>query len=368
MSTNIKNSIPYRDSEATPTGADVQLDRDAANHRNPQAQSGVQLDRDADLYTHVAIKLHPDQAARPGPQGYEARRAECIADCRLVIDGQMTKKALKEKYQGEYQSHRAMLQREKSLGREVAPEWHDFARFLMSVGPRPGPEFTVDRLDNSDPAYAPGKVDWRNKKDQANNRSSTIFLTIDGQTQPVSVWETISGTPADTIRKRKRERWGDREAVYGKAAQPANASPAKLPWPAQWEDAFQRASTGECRFLWLEALIESELRRLRELIDPYDQERWEEGDPHAPADFPVDPPHIPAARERREKWAKYWRKLMGIREQRSDRAFWNGKNNRALQDQRRAAYGARRRASQESERSLDGFDYPPGCEDADTDD
>jgi hypothetical protein len=94
-------------------------------------------------------------------------------------------------------------------------------------------------------------VDWRNKKDQANNRSSTIFLEIDGERQPVSVWAQRVGTPADTIRKRLREGASPREAVYGRATTPA---PGTFHWPEPqewWEREFQASGARDCRLYWL---------------------------------------------------------------------------------------------------------------------
>ncbi len=71
---------------------------------------------------------------------------------------------LRRKYKATADSHRNMLRREKMAGAVIHPDFVDFRSFLAIVGPRPGRNFTLDRIDNNDPEYAPAKVRWATKR------------------------------------------------------------------------------------------------------------------------------------------------------------------------------------------------------------
>jgi hypothetical protein len=52
----------------------------------------------------------------------------------------------------------------------MAAEWlDDFPAFRAHVGPRPGPGYSLDRID-PDGNYEPGNVRWATRLEQRHNR------------------------------------------------------------------------------------------------------------------------------------------------------------------------------------------------------
>jgi hypothetical protein len=55
-------------------------------------------------------------------------------------------------------------------GIRVCDEWlKSFISFYEHIGPKPGPEYSLDRINN-DGNYEPGNVRWATIKEQANNQ------------------------------------------------------------------------------------------------------------------------------------------------------------------------------------------------------
>ncbi len=55
-------------------------------------------------------------------------------------------------------------------GITIFSEWIDnFEEFYKHLGPKPSPEYSLDRINN-DGHYEPGNVRWATPKEQANNR------------------------------------------------------------------------------------------------------------------------------------------------------------------------------------------------------
>lgn len=63
-------------------------------------------------------------------------------------------------------------------GVKVCPEWREsFEAFLGHIGPRPGPGYSVDRID-AEGDYEPGNVRWATAEQQVQNRRPVPGVTV----------------------------------------------------------------------------------------------------------------------------------------------------------------------------------------------
>ena len=143
---------------------------------------------------------------------YETSLATHERDCLTL-----PKMELRRRYKAEANSHRNMLNRRKRNGATVHPDFMDFADFLRHVGPKPTRSATLDRIDNTDPEYGPGKVRWADKHTQNSNKSDTlVFCHLrQGRAYTASQLAVQQGVAANTIRKRRERGWSDDEIIRG---------------------------------------------------------------------------------------------------------------------------------------------------------
>lgn len=88
----------------------------------------------------------------------------------------------------------------------ICERWvNSFQNFLTDMGLRPLGA-TLDRIDNSI-GYDPSNCRWAFNKEQSRNRSSSVMLTINGDTKCISEWSEISGVGRTTISKRISLGW-----------------------------------------------------------------------------------------------------------------------------------------------------------------
>lgn len=137
---------------------------------------------------------------------------------------------LREKYPRTYKCWDNMKQR-KNKGAIIHKEFAKFKDFLKHLGPCEDSEYTLDRVDNSDPEYAPGKVEWRDKYAQNSNKGNNVYLTHeDGRRFSVAQWAAKTGISAATLYKRRAAGWNDMAIITGKHEK-YNQSIYYNPWP-----------------------------------------------------------------------------------------------------------------------------------------
>ena len=125
--------------------------------------------------------------------------------------------ALRAKYAGEANTHRNMLQRVKTCGAVVHPALRSFTDFLRLVGPKPTKQATLNRIDNNDPEYGPGKVRWADKATQNSNKGDSLIFTClaTGRSFTASQLAAKQGVSPTAIRKRRKQGWTDAEIIAG---------------------------------------------------------------------------------------------------------------------------------------------------------
>lgn len=100
-------------------------------------------------------------------------------------------------------------------GITVCEQWRDdFEAFIADVGSRPGPGYSIERLDNSK-GYEPGNCKWATRTEQLRNRRCTRLITINGESRTLPEWSRLLGIPKTTIDRRIEMGWTGDEILAG---------------------------------------------------------------------------------------------------------------------------------------------------------
>lgn len=87
-------------------------------------------------------------------------------------------------------------------GITVCARWlNSFEAFLADMGQRPSSKHSIDRINNNG-NYEPGNCRWATAKEQANNTSANVLLTINGLTKPLSIWAAEYGLDRSVVMSR----------------------------------------------------------------------------------------------------------------------------------------------------------------------
>lgn len=85
-------------------------------------------------------------------------------------------------------------------GISVCERWQKFENFYADMGPRPGPEYSLDRIDN-DGNYEPGNCQWAVKSQQNSNKRTNTYVTYQGKEYTVCGLADKLGIPRSTLQK-----------------------------------------------------------------------------------------------------------------------------------------------------------------------
>lgn len=98
-------------------------------------------------------------------------------------------------------------------GITVCDRWQDFAAFLEDLGEKPGPGYSLERIDN-DRGYEPGNVRWATTKEQARNRRSSRMIEYNGQMMTMAQACEEAGLPYQRVLQRiNKLGWSVEEAL-----------------------------------------------------------------------------------------------------------------------------------------------------------
>lgn len=152
----------------------------------------------------------------------------CLRDGRATHCGCVRKVAglLKAEFSAEYKSWQSLrgrclnpkddhFEQYGGAGITVCERWagrNSFVLFLADMGPKPSPECTVDRKENS-LGYSPENCRWATPLQQGNNRRNNIRVTIDGVTKTVAQWARHKGIQPSVVNKRRRRGWDSVRAI-----------------------------------------------------------------------------------------------------------------------------------------------------------
>jgi hypothetical protein len=88
-------------------------------------------------------------------------------------------------------------------GIQVCERWESFANFLADMGPRPSLRHSIERTD-SNGNYEPGNCRWATPAEQARNKSTNRFFTLNGETMCLTDWAKRLGVSPDCLAARLR--------------------------------------------------------------------------------------------------------------------------------------------------------------------
>jgi hypothetical protein len=98
-------------------------------------------------------------------------------------------------------------------GIQVCTRWRSsFVDFLSDVGAPPGPDYSLDRIDN-DGNYEPGNVRWATLVQQRRNNSYVRPLTLNGETMLLIDWAKRIGISEHALSRRLRFGWSVEKAL-----------------------------------------------------------------------------------------------------------------------------------------------------------
>lgn len=110
-------------------------------------------------------------------------------------------------------SSSASYHRYGGRGITICDRWRDsFDNFIADMGMKPSPGHSLDRVNN-DGNYEPGNCRWATMTEQLRNTSTNRYITLNGETMPLSAWVERTGLPGGCIANRLDRGWDVERAL-----------------------------------------------------------------------------------------------------------------------------------------------------------
>jgi hypothetical protein len=91
-------------------------------------------------------------------------------------------------------------------GIQMCQEWREsFAVFMADMGEKPK-GMQLERIDNNK-GYMPGNCRWASPIDQANNKTTSRYITYAGKTMTMSQWSIETNISISSINTRLKRGW-----------------------------------------------------------------------------------------------------------------------------------------------------------------
>jgi hypothetical protein len=98
-------------------------------------------------------------------------------------------------------------------GITICDKWrNNFEAFFSNMGPRPYPEYTIERINNNG-NYEPGNCKWATRQEQSENRRNVKKIELQGINRTISEWSRIFGINDETVRRRIKKGWIPKQAI-----------------------------------------------------------------------------------------------------------------------------------------------------------
>lgn len=98
-------------------------------------------------------------------------------------------------------------------GIKICKRWrYSFENFYTDMGPKPGPEYSIERINN-DGDYEPGNCKWATRQEQNDNSRHNHMLEFQGKTLTMSQWANAISVSRGTLTNRLKTGWTIEEAL-----------------------------------------------------------------------------------------------------------------------------------------------------------